>query len=617
MKILLVEDDESVIALLTKSLTAHRYVVDAVRDGETGWTYGSTFEYDLIVMDVMLPQLDGMALCQRFRAEEFTLPILLLTSLDSSTAKIQGLNAGADDYVIKPFNVEELIARIRALLRRSSANPSVLMSWADLLLDPTTCEVTYNGQPLILTTKEYELLELLLQDCRQVLSTDEILDRLWSSDDFPAEATVRSHVRRLRFKLHRAGAPHDFISTMYGRGYYLKSPEQPDAQRSPSASQFKSSPSPYSQDWDANPKGQYFEFLNETWRTTQPQCLSQLDVLSQSIETLNADGFTEALQARAYHITHQLVGTVGMFGLTQAVSIARRLEAVLSEAAPLQPEQALGLETLVMMLRQEIQGNPTLPTPPARVEDWGSMLVVDGDANFTQPFAELAIQKGIRCAIAPNLEIADQLLAEATPDVILLRLPHLASCLEFLQTRCNPLPSTPVLIVGTRDDLNDRLEISKWGGNFLLEQAVTLEQMIACAMGLVQAPAVDAKVMFVDDDDVWLRNLPALLEPWRLKVTTLSNPQQFWTVLQSVRPDALVLGLKMPEIDGLDLCRVLRSDPLWQQLPVLFVSDLDDAKTQDEAFLTGADDYLCKPVMPDHLANRILNRLRRIRAWAR
>jgi DNA-binding response OmpR family regulator/HPt (histidine-containing phosphotransfer) domain-containing protein len=617
MKILLVEDDESVIALLTQSLMAHRYVVDAVRDGETGWTYGSTFEYDLIVMDVMLPQMDGIALCQRFRAEEFTLPILLLTSLDSSAAKIQGLNAGADDYVIKPFNVEELIARIRALLRRSSANPSVLMSWADLLLDPTTCEVTYNGQPLILTTKEYELLELLLQDSRQVLGTDEILDRLWSSDDFPAEATVRSHVRRLRSKLQAAGAPHDFISTMYGRGYYLKSPEQPVAQPFQSSSEVEPSSSTLSASQNSNQNAQYFELLNETWMTTQPHCLSQLEVLSQTIQTLHTDGFAETLQDRAYRIAHTLVGTVGMFGLNQAVSIARRLEALLSEAAPLQPEQALGLENLVVMLSQEIQCNPTLPTPPTRVDRWGSMLVVDGDVNFTQPFAELAIQKGVRCAIALNLEIADQLIAEATPDVILLRFPHLAPCLEFLQTRCNALPSIPVLVVGTQDDLNDRLEISKWGGNFLLEQAVTLEQMLACAIGLVQTPAVDAKVMFVDDDDVWLRNLPALLEPWRLKVTTLSNPQQFWTVLQSVRPDVLVLDIKMPEIDGLELCRVLRSDLLWQQLPVLFVSALEDSKTQDEAFLTGADDYLCKPVMPDRLANRILNRLRRLRAWAR
>ncbi len=618
MKILLVEDDESVVALLSTSLTAHRYVVDAVRDGETGWIYGSTFEYDLIVMDVMLPKLDGMALCQRFRAEEYTLPILLLTSLDSSSAKIQGLNAGADDYVIKPFNVEELIARIRALLRRSSANPSVLMSWADLLLDPTTCEVTYNGQPLILTTKEYELLELLLQDSRQVLSTDEILDRLWSSDDFPAEATVRSHVRRLRSKLQDVGAPHDFISTLYGRGYYLKSPEQPVVMQPCRPSlEIEPSSSTLSTNRESNHNAQqYFEFLSETWITTQPHCLSQLKVLSQTISTLQTDRFTETLQHQAHHIAHKLAGTLGMFGLTQ-VSIARRMEALLSGAEPLHPEQLIGLENLVMLLSHEIQCTPILQTPPPQVNHLGTMLVIDADASFTQPLTEIASQKGVRCAIAPSLELAYQSLTETTPDIILLRLTPLAFGLEFLQTLSSHHPRIPVLAVGKQDDLSDRLEVSRWGGKFLLEQSVTLEQMIACAMGLVQAPTADAKVMFVDDDDFWLRTLPALLEPWRFKVTTLSNPQQFWNVLQSVRPDVLVLDIKMPEIDGLELCQILRSDPLWQRLPVLFVSALESVKTQNEAFLAGADDYICKPVMPDNLANRILNRLQRFRAWAK
>ncbi|WP_404791006.1 response regulator [Altericista sp. CCNU0014] len=615
MKILLVEDDEAVIALLAKSLSAYRYVVDAVRDGETGWTYGSTFEYDLIVMDVMLPKLDGIALCQRFRAEDHTLPILLLTSLDSSTAKIQGLNAGADDYVIKPFNVEELIARIRALLRRSSANPSVLRSWGDLLLDPTTCEVTYNGQPLILTTKEYELLELLLQDSRCVLSNDEILDRLWSSDDFPAEATVRSHVRRLRSKLQEAGAPRDFISTMYGRGYYLKSP-QTAIQLSQSFSD-EPSPSSLSANREANQNARYLEFLKDAWVTTQPHCLSQVEVLSQAVRALPTDGFTETLQHEAHHVAHKLAGTLGMFGLVRGASIARQLEATFGRAERLQPEQAPDLEDPLEMLRQEIQSAPVLLPLPARAEHSGAMLAIDADASFTQPLAEMASQKGIRCTIAPSLASAHQFLAETTPDVVLLRSPPSSQRSEFLQTLSTRLPKIPVLVVGHPDDLDQRLEVSRWGGKFLSERSATLEQTIACAMGLVRPLTAEAKIVFVDDDVLWLRNLPALLEPWRFKLTTLSNPLQFWDVLQSVKPDALVLDLKMPDIDGLELCRIVRSDPLLQRLPVLFVSAVEDATAQNEAFQAGADDYICKPVTANVLATRILNRLQRIRAWAR
>lgn len=223
MRILLVEDDEAVIQVLRKSLESQHYVVDLVRTGEAGWRYGSAFDYGLILLDAALPELDGICLCQRLRAEGCTTPILLLMTETTPADKIRALDAGADDYVIKPFDLGELSARIRALLRRSKANPSPILAWENLLLNPSTCEVTYSGQPLTLTAKEYELLELLLRDSQHVFSTDEILDSLWSSEEFPAEATVRSHIRRLRHKLTAAGAP-DLIATVHGRGYYLRSP---------------------------------------------------------------------------------------------------------------------------------------------------------------------------------------------------------------------------------------------------------------------------------------------------------------------------------------------------------------------------------------------------------
>lgn len=615
MKILLVDDDDAVITVLTKSLMAHRFIVDAVRDGEMGWTYGSTFDYDLILMDVMLPKLDGIALCQRFREQEYTVPILMLTVQDSSTAKIQGLNAGADDYVIKPFDVEELIARIRALLRRCNATPSLLMSWGDLLLDPATCEVTYNGQPLILTTKEYDLIELLLQDTRHLLSNDEILDRLWSSDEFPAEATVRSHIRRLRSKLQSAGAPPDFISTLYGRGYYLKSLEESVSPSSQFSLEPEPSPATLSETRDPRQNAQYFEFLCKTWITTQPQCLAQMEVLAQTVKALQTDESNSQHQSEAHHIAHKLVGTLGLFGLTQGEAIARRLEVLLGESTLLSAPSIVMIDTLVTTLRHEIQATNSLQQEP-HVVVTGTILVVDPDPRFIQPFTEIAAQLGVRIAIAP-IEVAYQFLAQTLPDVILLRLPNPTQRIEFLQTLSYHLPKIPILILGTQDDLKHRLDVSRWGGTFLLEQSLTIAQILNCAMSLVQVPNPDAKVMFVDDDDLLLQTLPALLEPWRFKVTTLSDPQQFWAVLQSVKPDALVLDIKMPTMNGLELCQILRSDPHWQRLPVLFLSAIEDAKTQNRAFLMGADDFLCKPVMGDDLANRIVNRLNRVRSWKR
>ncbi len=234
MRILLVEDDEAVSRVLRKHLENQHYVVDVVRNGEAGWRYGSTFDYGLIMLDVVLPELDGICLCQRLRSEGCSTPILLLIGEATSAVKIQGLDAGADDYVVKPFDLAELSARIRALVRRSKANPSPILTWENLVLNPSTCEVTYSGQPLTLTAKEYELLELLLRDSQHVFSTDEILDNLWSSEEFPAEATVRSHIRRLRHKLTAVGAP-DLIATVHGRGYYLRSPALTETAEAPPA----------------------------------------------------------------------------------------------------------------------------------------------------------------------------------------------------------------------------------------------------------------------------------------------------------------------------------------------------------------------------------------------
>lgn len=222
MRILLVEDDEALIKVLTRRLVEHHYAVDAVTDGVAAWEYASTYEYELLVLDVVLPKLDGISLCQRLRAAECTTPILLLTGQDTSVAKIMGLDAGADDYVVKPFDEAELIARIRALLRRSSTNPLPVLTWGELWLNPSTCEVTYADEPLTLTAKEYALLELLLRESQHVFSNEEILESLWSSEEFPVDATVRSHIRRLRHKLTAVGAPPDLIATAHGRGYYLK-----------------------------------------------------------------------------------------------------------------------------------------------------------------------------------------------------------------------------------------------------------------------------------------------------------------------------------------------------------------------------------------------------------
>ncbi|RUR86676.1 response regulator transcription factor [Chlorogloeopsis fritschii PCC 9212] len=163
MRILLAEDDKRIAESLAEALVAQHYIVDIATDGEKGWDFVRAFAYDLCLLDVILPELDGISLCQRVRSHGYQMPIMLVTARDATSDIVTGLDAGADDYVRKPYKLQELSARIRALLRRGNTTLSPVMKWESLQIDPNICQATYEDQPLHLTPKEYRLLELLLR----------------------------------------------------------------------------------------------------------------------------------------------------------------------------------------------------------------------------------------------------------------------------------------------------------------------------------------------------------------------------------------------------------------------------------------------------------------------
>ncbi len=221
MRLLLVEDDIQLAESLTEVLEAQRYVVDTVKDGESGWSQMQLMDYDLTLMDVTLPYLDGLQLCQRLRSHGYQLPVLMLTARDTSQDKVRGLDSGADAYMVKPFNLSELLAQIRALLRRGNSQSAPGLVWEKLSLDPSTYEVSYDRQTLRLTPKEFSILELLMHNGRRVLSRAFILESIWSMKSPPDEETVKAHIKGLRNKLKAAGAPKTLIETVHGVGYRL------------------------------------------------------------------------------------------------------------------------------------------------------------------------------------------------------------------------------------------------------------------------------------------------------------------------------------------------------------------------------------------------------------
>jgi two-component system response regulator MprA len=219
-RILVIEDDERILQFLHRGLTYEGYRVDTAEDGTDGLVIARENPPDLIILDLMLPGLDGLEVCRRLRAAS-KVPILMLTAKDSVNDRVGGLDAGADDYLVKPFEFEELLARIRALLRRVKVEEPEILSYADLRLDTGTHQAFRGDRPIEFTAKEYELLELFLRHPRQVLTREVIYDRVWNYDFGGESNIIEVYVRYIRQKTEANGEPR-LIHTVRGVGYVLR-----------------------------------------------------------------------------------------------------------------------------------------------------------------------------------------------------------------------------------------------------------------------------------------------------------------------------------------------------------------------------------------------------------
>lgn len=223
MRILLIEDDEVIGERIKSGLERAHFTVDIALDGETGLHKARDGPYDLLILDLMLPRRDGWSVCEALRLRRNPLPILMLTARGGVEDRVRGLNAGADDYLPKPFDFNELLARVRALLRRGQMNQSPVIRIADLEIDPEARQVRRGGQEILLTPREFALLEALARNEGRPLTRDYILERVWGNDEsYPN--TVSFHVASLRKKIDAEHAV-KLIHTVHGIGYILRGPD--------------------------------------------------------------------------------------------------------------------------------------------------------------------------------------------------------------------------------------------------------------------------------------------------------------------------------------------------------------------------------------------------------
>lgn len=223
-RVLVVDDDQKILNMMRRGLIFAGYEVETAESGELALERVLQQLPDIVILDVMLPGIDGLDVCRRLRAAETRLPILLLTARDRVPDRVAGLDAGADDYLVKPFAFDELLARVRALLRRTSTETSEVMMFADMRLDPQTHEVWRGGRRVDLTLTEYQLLEFFLRHPRQVLSRDRIHDAVWGHDYYLESNVIDVHIKRLREKLESDDEPR-VIQTVRGVGYSLRQSE--------------------------------------------------------------------------------------------------------------------------------------------------------------------------------------------------------------------------------------------------------------------------------------------------------------------------------------------------------------------------------------------------------
>ena len=215
MRILIVEDEADLLSGLARALREEGYAIDTAEDGEEGLYKAESYDYDAVVLDVMLPKLDGWGVLEKLRKQKKT-PVLMLTARDASRDRVRGLDIGADDYVVKPFDLPELLARLRALIRRAAGETRNIIEIGEVIIDTAARSVTNNGAPVTLTAREYSLLEFLALHRREVVTRTALYEHLFDEDDSTLSNLLDVHVSNLRKKL---GA--EFITTRRGHGYCI------------------------------------------------------------------------------------------------------------------------------------------------------------------------------------------------------------------------------------------------------------------------------------------------------------------------------------------------------------------------------------------------------------
>jgi len=357
--------------------------------------------------------------------------------------------------------------------------------------------------------------------------------------------------------------------------------------------------------------------VRDVWTRVQSRVMERLNALVAACDALAGGAVDEQLRRNAEREAHKLAGSVGTFGFITASDLARQMENLLQSALPLAPERGYRLLELSGALIRELEherpeDEPTLPHPDASSP---LVLIVDDDRELCDRLAAEAERWNARTVTVFGLADARRAVAQYRPEVVVLDLSFpddTESGLSLLRELTDAKPPIPTVVLTARTGLIDRVEVARLGGLGFLEKPVAASQVMDVVAQVVQNQrAQRAKVLAVDDDPNILLTLRALLVPLGMEVFTLADPLRFWETIDDIQPDLLILDVEMPHISGPELCRVVRNDPRWRSLPVLFLTARTGPDTVHRVFASGGDDFVNKPIVGPELVTRLLNRLER------
>lgn len=634
MKILLAEDDERLGKLIHDYLLPESEIVDVVNTGFEIAEKLTKESYDVLILDVMLPKKNGIDICRDLRGGGINIAILFITALSNQNDKIKAFQSGADDYLIKPFDFEELLVRVKALLRRDNKVKSSHLTWSNLVMMPEEKQLFYGEYSIHLTPTEFKILQILLTTPNKVFSPESIIDRLWDIEMTPTDSTLRTHIKSLRKKLEEKGAEKNLIETVYGMGYRLKpKTEKSSVKENKSLTQNnindKNNLIELDKKEDKNKEDKLKYLMEKMWLDNQKSVSEDCSKLSDYIEGKNKELDID----QVIRIAHNFVGFLGSLGFDTASKISKEIEnlfknnrdnlankEIKSTIVKLLNDLEMNLFPSGKIITSENQLNPT-----KNVFSQGDIeiLVIDEDIKLSNNLILFMDNPQVKFDFVYSIESGIKYLKERQYNLVILETEWKKSSWNQLMKIFDDLKKqedkTKTIIYSKNDSLENRLYCSKYPISAFLNKNNSLEILWENIKTILSNNHNASEnnyiydILIIDDDVRFTEVLKQKLISNKLPVNiqTISDSETFLDEITKIKPKLIILDLQMPKLNGLDICKIIKKDPFLQSIPIIFLTGNLAPDIINQFVEAGADDFISKSKIDLELYPRIMTHLKR------